>query len=319
MVQPSPPLSQPHPLAAPNQHGRVCRASRARRAHVQVADSHRRGTARVSREVARPWHGTRDAGIPAPPVRFLMGAVFADATQRDIMPGRFPSSEAQALRQYVDLFLAGIGATARRPRKRAIPRDSDMAHKQDDILRPSGPGSGFLAAAAHSPHVRLAVAPSAYRVQASAQALRRRCRGILTVGRTGRRRAAGPAQPQMLTLDDALALAEKTSEQLTIAEAGVTRADSTERRVRSEWLPQVSALASYDRALRPSSKACSMRLGTPCTPFTVNPQAPLTDRVVRSNVHCATARRPETFLAAKPTAASATTSRCPSVGRTPIV
>ncbi len=53
---------------------------------------------------------------------FLMGAVFADATQRDIMPGRFPSSEAQALRQYVDLFLAGIGATARRPRKRATER-----------------------------------------------------------------------------------------------------------------------------------------------------------------------------------------------------
>ena len=53
----------------------------------------------------------------------------------------------------------------------------------------------------------------------------------------------------MLSLDDVLALAEKTSEQVTIAQAGVTRAESAERRVRSEWLPQLSALASYDRAL----------------------------------------------------------------------
>ncbi len=89
----------------------------------------------------------------------------------------------------------------------------------------------------------------------------------------------GTTQPQTLTLDAALALAEKTSEQLTIAEAGVTRADSTERRVRSEWLPQVSALASYDRALASEFEGVFDSLGTPCTPFTVNTQAPLTDRV----------------------------------------
>jgi hypothetical protein len=58
----------------------------------------------------------------------LMGAVFADATQRDIMPERFPSSEARAIRQYVDLFLASIGATARRPRKRISERSRHASH-----------------------------------------------------------------------------------------------------------------------------------------------------------------------------------------------
>ena len=57
----------------------------------------------------------------------------------------------------------------------------------------------------------------------------------------------GPA-PRVITLDDALRLAEPKSELVTIAEAGVTRAESEQRRVHSEWLPQVSALASYDRA-----------------------------------------------------------------------
>src|SRR5687768_5093163 len=60
-----------------------------------------------------------------------------------------------------------------------------------------------------------------------------------------------PAQPapRAMSLDDVLALAGETSEQVTIAQAGVTRAESQERRARSEWLPQLSASASYDRAL----------------------------------------------------------------------
>ena len=41
----------------------------------------------------------------------LMGAVFGDATQRDVMPERFPYSEREAVRQYVSLFLAAIGAS----------------------------------------------------------------------------------------------------------------------------------------------------------------------------------------------------------------
>jgi AcrR family transcriptional regulator len=39
----------------------------------------------------------------------LMGALFGDATQRDVMPRRFPYSEPQAVRHYVKLFLTAIG------------------------------------------------------------------------------------------------------------------------------------------------------------------------------------------------------------------
>jgi outer membrane protein TolC len=87
------------------------------------------------------------------------------------------------------------------------------------------------------------------------------------------------AAPRVLTLDEALALAEKTSEQLTVAEAGVSRAESNERGVRSEWFPQVSAFASYDRALASEFEGLFDAAGPPCTPFTLDPQAPLTDRV----------------------------------------
>jgi AcrR family transcriptional regulator len=50
----------------------------------------------------------------------LMGAVFGDATQRDIMPERFPYSERDAVRHYVALFLTAIGAA---------PRSGQMAGK----------------------------------------------------------------------------------------------------------------------------------------------------------------------------------------------
>jgi outer membrane protein TolC len=50
-------------------------------------------------------------------------------------------------------------------------------------------------------------------------------------------------------LQDALALARARSEQVVIARAGVTRAESGELRARSERLPQLSLSGSYDRAL----------------------------------------------------------------------
>jgi outer membrane protein TolC len=50
-------------------------------------------------------------------------------------------------------------------------------------------------------------------------------------------------------LQDALALARARSEQVVIARAGVTRAESGELRARSERLPQLSFSGSYDRAL----------------------------------------------------------------------
>jgi outer membrane protein len=92
-------------------------------------------------------------------------------------------------------------------------------------------------------------------------------------------RTAAPPAPRVMSLDDVLALAGETSEQVTIAEAGVTRAESQERRARSEWLPQLSASASYDRALASEFEGLFDSTGPSCTPFTLNPQAPLGDRV----------------------------------------
>src|SRR5918993_1533472 len=91
-------------------------------------------------------------------------------------------------------------------------------------------------------------------------------------------RQAG-AEPRVLSLDEALALAETRSEQVQIAEAGVTRAESEQVRARSEWLPQLSASASYDRALASEFEGIFDAAGPPCTPFTLNPQAPLGERV----------------------------------------
>jgi outer membrane protein TolC len=93
----------------------------------------------------------------------------------------------------------------------------------------------------------------------------------------GAAQAAGT--PQVLTLDDALEMAETRSEQVSIAEAGVTRAESQQQRVRSEWFPQLSASASYDRALASEFEGIFDAAGPPCTPFTLDPQAPLGDRV----------------------------------------
>jgi outer membrane protein len=58
-----------------------------------------------------------------------------------------------------------------------------------------------------------------------------------------------PAATGVLTLQEALMLARARSEQLAIARAGVTRAESGELRARSERLPQLSFSGSYDRAL----------------------------------------------------------------------
>src|SRR5688572_21981162 len=94
---------------------------------------------------------------------------------------------------------------------------------------------------------------------------------------------AQPSQPgpgaRVITLDDALTLAGPKSEQVTIAEAGVTRAESEQRRAHSEWLPQLSASASYDRALASEFSGIFDSTGPSCTPLTIDNQAPLSDRV----------------------------------------
>ena len=53
-----------------------------------------------------------------------------------------------------------------------------------------------------------------------------------------------------LTLDEALAIAERSSEQIAIAQAGVDRAASNELRAKSDLLPQVNVSGSYDRTFK---------------------------------------------------------------------
>lgn len=95
--------------------------------------------------------------------------------------------------------------------------------------------------------------------------------------------AQGQQQPQqtppkVMTLDDALAMAEQSSDQIAIAQAGVNRADSNEMRAKADQLPQVNVAGSYDRALQ-SEFADVFGTGPSCTPLTVNPGAPLDARV----------------------------------------
>ena len=45
----------------------------------------------------------------------LLGAMFADAMHRDIMPDLFQADEETAIAGYVDLLLAALGIEARRP------------------------------------------------------------------------------------------------------------------------------------------------------------------------------------------------------------
>ena len=62
--------------------------------------------------------------------------------------------------------------------------------------------------------------------------------------------AAQDASGRRLTLDEALTLAEKSSERVAIAAAGVSRADAGRALARSQGLPQLDAGVSYDRTLK---------------------------------------------------------------------
>jgi outer membrane protein TolC len=93
-----------------------------------------------------------------------------------------------------------------------------------------------------------------------------------------------PSRPlRVLTLDDALALAEGKSEQVAIAAAGVSRAVGNEQRVKSERFPQVFGSASYDRALKSEFEGLfdTTTAGPPaCDASLLNPGAPLDQRVL---------------------------------------
>jgi outer membrane protein len=94
-----------------------------------------------------------------------------------------------------------------------------------------------------------------------------------------REAAAIPAGP--LTLEQVLSLAEPKSEAVSIAVAGVRRADADQIRARSGLRPQLSAAASYDRALASEFEGLFDVDGTgsSCPPFALNQLAGLDARV----------------------------------------
>lgn len=77
-----------------------------------------------------------------------------------------------------------------------------------------------------------------------------------------------------LSLEEALQLAEATSEPLVIAEAGIERARGEVLRARSEYLPQITASASYTRILRSEFSGFGGGSGLPPPPPGCGPFAP---------------------------------------------
>ena len=104
------------------------------------------------------------------------------------------------------------------------------------------------------------------------------CLLAITSGAADAQTAAVPPGP--LTLEQVLALAEPKSETVAIAQAGIRRAEGEQIRARSGELPQLSATASYDRALASEFEGVfDFNQGPSCSPFALNPTAPIEARV----------------------------------------
>src|SRR5262245_52107931 len=92
---------------------------------------------------------------------------------------------------------------------------------------------------------------------------------------------APPIPPGPLTLDQVLSLAEPRSEAVSIAVAGVRRAEGDQVRAKSGLRPQLSAAASYDRALASEFDGVfdNIDTGPACPKFSLNPTATIDARV----------------------------------------
>jgi outer membrane protein TolC len=90
-----------------------------------------------------------------------------------------------------------------------------------------------------------------------------------------------PIPPGPLTLEQVLSLAEPRSEAVSIAVAAVRRSEGDQVRAQSGLRPQLSAAASYDRALASEFDGVfdNVDTGAPCPPFALNPTAGIDARV----------------------------------------
>jgi outer membrane protein TolC len=88
-----------------------------------------------------------------------------------------------------------------------------------------------------------------------------------------------PAGP--LTLEQVLELAQSRSEAIGIAQSNVQRAEGAQVQARSGRLPQLTASASYDRALASEFSGLfgGSSSGPSCAAFSLDPAAALTERV----------------------------------------
>src|SRR6185503_6767652 len=85
--------------------------------------------------------------------------------------------------------------------------------------------------------------------------------------------------PGPLTLEQVLGLAEPKSETVAIAQADIRRAEGEQIRARSGALPPLSLSGSYDRALASEFEGVFDFSGPTCSPFALNPTAPIEARL----------------------------------------
>src|SRR6185295_1837177 len=107
-------------------------------------------------------------------------------------------------------------------------------------------------------------------------------------------------QGRPLTLGEALDLAEKRSETVGIARAGLARAEGDRRRARSAYFPQLNGSASYQRTLQSQFSALegssdtSATAAPTCDRFVAQPGLPIDQRLdsLENAVECASAADP---------------------------
>jgi outer membrane protein TolC len=117
--------------------------------------------------------------------------------------------------------------------------------------------------------------------------------------------AAAPAGQRTLSLDEALTLAERNSDGIVIAQAGVLRTRGQHLQAASQRYPQLTGSAGYSRALASQFSSLSSGSDTTqssgpqnCGKFTPNPALPTAERLdsLEHAVDCATNSNPFSSL-----------------------
>ncbi|MGI9077398.1 MAG: TolC family protein [Gemmatimonadaceae bacterium] len=170
----------------------------------------------------------------------LMAVVFADAMWRGLLPEMHGDSSDKALSAYVRLAMRAIGAPESRrakPKSRARMR---VARAATAVL--------FIVLAAGAVLAQAPATPGTPQIGVSSNA----------------------AQARALSLDEALGIADRASEDIAIARASVTRAHGEVYRARSEFFPQLAGSLSYTRTLDSEFRGLDTSPAdsrAPCRPF----------------------------------------------------